>query len=411
MKQMTQAGVIHHAPSCTATAHRPVRRKQREAKRNLIVSLVTGLAANTAAGAAVDNNWLATQQIVAFKKEYNAADGLIAKAQVTGKWAYISSKQDVLTQFGIGKGLAQSGWSDVTGLAEFIAHPIDGLKGLKALVSDPKAREQFGDAFVTELNAKIDDITKAVETGGDDNAVVLGQRIGEIAWQVGSVVTGVGGAAKGGVALAKAGIKVGAQQLEKMAEVARIERLAAKVAKDPNPMSSVTDFETTVLPERNVLEAKPTPADPPSPQTADFATGLLNTQLAKDIKAYLTDIQNLTGRQFTPQQLELLKADLRENVYSRLSKEEADLNRIDFERKLPSLRKEWEANTGQTWPKETYTDRNGNVKNRNYDAHHVVENKFGGKAEWWNITPAMRGFEHQGGIHRAQGPAETLFGR
>ena len=188
----------------------------------------------------MDNNWLATQQIVAFKKEYNAADGLIAKAQVTGKWAYISSKQDVLTQFGIGKGLAQSGWSDVTGLAEFIAHPIDGLKGLKALVSDPKAREQFGDAFVTELNAKIDDITKAVETGGDDNAVVLGQRIGEIAWQVGSVVTGVGGAAKGGVALAKAGIKVGAQQLEKMAEVAKIEKLAKleQVAKAEAPATS-----------------------------------------------------------------------------------------------------------------------------------------------------------------------------
>jgi len=247
--------------------------EQREAKRNLIVSLVTGLAANTAsidptaantaAGAAVDNNWLATQQIVAFKKEYNAADGLIAKAQVTGKWAYISSKQDVLTQFGIGKGLAQSGWSDVTGLAEFIAHPIDGLKGLKALVSDPKAREQFGDAFVTELNAKIDDITKAVETGGDDNAVVLGQRIGEIAWQVGSVVTGVGGAAKGGVALAKAGIKVGAQQLEKMAEVARIEKFAAQSAKNPNPLSAMTDAEAGTVVDRKVLEAKPKPGDQP----------------------------------------------------------------------------------------------------------------------------------------------------
>ena len=211
----------------------------------------------------MDNNWLATQQIVAFKKEYNAADGLIAKAQVTGKWAYISSKQDVLTQFGIGKGLAQSGWSDVTGLAEFIAHPIDGLKGLKALVSDPKAREQFGDAFVTELNAKIDDITKAVETGGDDNAVVLGQRIGEIAWQVGSVVTGVGGAAKGGVALAKAGIKVGAQQLEKMAEVARIEKFAAQSAKNPNPLSAMTDAEAGTVVDRKVLEAKPKPGDQP----------------------------------------------------------------------------------------------------------------------------------------------------
>ncbi|EGH99889.1 hypothetical protein PLA106_27714 [Pseudomonas amygdali pv. lachrymans str. M302278] len=56
---------------------------------------------------------------------------------------------------------------------------------------------------------------------------------------------------------------------------------------------------------------------------------------------YLTDIQSLTGRQFTPQQLELLKADLRENTYSRLSKEEVKLNRTEFDSKLPSLRVEW----------------------------------------------------------------------
>jgi filamentous hemagglutinin len=119
----------------------------------------------------------------------------------------------------------------------------------------------------------------------------------------------------------------------------------------------------------------------------------------------------LTGRQFTPKQLELLKADLRENNYSRLSREEVKLNRAEFNDKLPSLRAEWEKNTGEIWPKEKFTDKNGNMKTRNYDAHHVIENKFGGKAEWWNITPAMRGGEHQGGIHRAQGPAEKIFGK
>ncbi|KTB92291.1 hypothetical protein AO073_10460 [Pseudomonas syringae ICMP 11293] len=108
--------------------------EQREAKRNLIVSLVTGLAAtsasidptaaNTSAGAAVDNNWLATQQIVQAKKEYDEAEGYAAKLEVAGKWAYISGKQDVLTHLGIGKGLVQSGWNDVAGLAEFAMHPI-----------------------------------------------------------------------------------------------------------------------------------------------------------------------------------------------------------------------------------------------------------------------------------------------
>ncbi|WP_449126181.1 hypothetical protein [Pseudomonas viridiflava] len=211
--------------------------------------------ANTAAGAAVDNNWLATQQIVQFEKEYEEAKGFGETSKVFAKWAYISSKQDVLTQFGIGKGLAQSGWNDVTGLAEFVAHPIEGLKGLKELVNNPAAREQFGETLIKELNVKIDRVTVALEKGGDENAVLLGQSIGEIAWQVGSIATGVGGAATGGVALAKAGIKVGGAQLEKMAELARIEKVAANNAKNLNPMSAMTDSEAAVLVDRNVLEA------------------------------------------------------------------------------------------------------------------------------------------------------------
>ncbi|WP_434677045.1 Hint domain-containing protein [Pseudomonas sp. D4-18] len=82
-------------------------------------------------------------------------------------------------------------------------------------------------------------------------------------------------------------------------------------------------------------------------QNGEAATGLLSTQLAKDAKSYLTDIQSLTGRQFTPQQLELLKADLRENNYSRLSKEEVKLNRAEFDSKLPGLRVEWEKKHGR----------------------------------------------------------------
>ncbi|WP_217998877.1 hypothetical protein, partial [Pseudomonas syringae pv. coryli] len=78
-----------------------------------------------------------------------------------------------------------------------------------------------------------------------------------IAWQVGSIATGVGGAAKGSVALAKAGIKVGGAQLEKIPEIARIEKLAAKNAKNSNPIRSMTDSEAGALVERNFLEAKP----------------------------------------------------------------------------------------------------------------------------------------------------------
>ena len=64
------------------------------------MSLVTGIGAlggnattaSNAATAAVDNNWLATQQVVQMKKELAAANSVLEKAKVAGKWAYISGK-------------------------------------------------------------------------------------------------------------------------------------------------------------------------------------------------------------------------------------------------------------------------------------------------------------------------------
>ncbi|WP_449124411.1 hypothetical protein [Pseudomonas viridiflava] len=212
--------------------------------------------ANTAAGAAVDNNWLATQQIVQFKKEYEEAKGFGETSKVFAKWAYISSKQDVLTQFGIGKGLAQSGWNDVTGLAEFVAHPIEGLKGIGQLVNNPEVRKQFGDSLVNELNAKIATIQNALEVSGDENAEALGKAMGEIAWQVGSIATGLGGVAKGGVALAKAGIKVGGAQLEKMAELASMAKFDKLVARggqfNPNG-TPLMDFRAMTNAQKSII--------------------------------------------------------------------------------------------------------------------------------------------------------------
>ncbi|MEO8627542.1 MAG: hemagglutinin repeat-containing protein [Betaproteobacteria bacterium] len=201
---------------------------QREDKRNLIASIVTGIAATADTGAAtasnaaivaVDNNWLATQQIVQMKKELAAAKGMLETLAVTSKWALVSGKQDVLTSAGIGKGLAKAGWSDVTGLAEFLAHPIDGLTGLGQIISSAAVREKIGESMFAELDAKIARMKVALENGGDQNAVQLGEDLGNLLWQVGSAVTGAGTVAKGGVALGTAGIKVGKNVLKEMAIV------------------------------------------------------------------------------------------------------------------------------------------------------------------------------------------------
>ncbi|HHW4668845.1 MAG TPA: VENN motif pre-toxin domain-containing protein [Xylella fastidiosa subsp. multiplex] len=78
--------------------------QDREAKRNLITSIVTGIASTThtdavtathAAIAAVDNNWLATQQVVQMKKDISAAKNNLEMLKVIAKWgAFIQNKRD-----------------------------------------------------------------------------------------------------------------------------------------------------------------------------------------------------------------------------------------------------------------------------------------------------------------------------
>lgn len=198
---------------------------EREAKRNLIVSIVTGIGAaggadagtaSTAAATAVDNNWLATQQRVQMNKELDAAEGMIEYLKVQGKWFYISREQDVITTAGVGKGLILAGWSDIEGLAGFLSDPIAGLKGLKDIVSNPEVRKQIGDSLVAEFDAKISRMETALEVGGTGQALQFGEDLGNLVWQVGTVVTGVGATAKAGVTLAKVGINASSKTLEVM---------------------------------------------------------------------------------------------------------------------------------------------------------------------------------------------------
>ncbi|WP_230950329.1 hypothetical protein [Xylella fastidiosa] len=202
--------------------------QDREAKRNLITSIVTGIAsigntdpatATHAAIAAVDNNWLATQQKLQMENELKAArqKGFWAEEAVKAKWDAISAKQDILTTSTLLLGLAESAKSDLNGLVELVLHPIDTVNGLKALITDPAVRQQLGERLVQELNERVDRIQANTIFGGDLDALEYGRGLGTVVWDVGSLLVGVGGVAKGGELLAKAGINVSEDVLERMA--------------------------------------------------------------------------------------------------------------------------------------------------------------------------------------------------
>ncbi|VWC79076.1 filamentous hemagglutinin [Burkholderia contaminans] len=281
--------------------------QEKEAKQNLISSIVAGVAAESGVGgasgaatttssatAAAQNNWLATEQKVQAQKELTACTNLMCAAQTTAKWATVSSVQDAATLGGFGKGLVQAGWSDVRGLAEFLSDPVTGLKGMYDLINSKEMRDQLGQAVVDNLNVKIEQIQTALRVGGTDQALQLGENIGELTWQVGSVVAGVGGAVKAGVGLAKVGITVGRDMLDSMA-------LAGRSA-------TVVDAGITWgkgigaqgLPWENYLEPKmPTGSRlPPNFKTFDFFD--LESGVATSAKTLDTTLQS---RVTSPQQV------------------------------------------------------------------------------------------------------------
>ncbi|MCD8469535.1 DUF769 domain-containing protein, partial [Xylella taiwanensis] len=200
--------------------------QQREAKRNLILSLVTGIAsagdahaasATHAATAALDNNWLATQQNAQMNQELAAANGLLESLQVAAKWGSIYARQEGLTGVGLVKGLAESGLSDIQGLVQFLSNPMAGLRGLKELITNPEVRQQLSDSVFQEIDHKIDRMQTALTVGGNQHAEQYGRDLGTLVWDIGSVVLGVGGVAKGGAALTNVGINLSKDVLEGMA--------------------------------------------------------------------------------------------------------------------------------------------------------------------------------------------------
>ena len=133
------------------------------------------------------------------------------------------------------------------------------------------------------------------------------------------------------------------------------------------------------------------------------------------IKNYVRDVESRTGIKLSKNQVEELKNALRNNKYTKLTPKETAKHRNEFNKVKNSLIEKWESNTGQKWP--TYTEdvispNTGKVVRKagdKYDAHHVIENSFGGEHEWWNIHPAKFPNEHQAGIHGAGSPANELF--
>jgi len=133
-----------------------------------------------------------------------------------------------------------------------------------------------------------------------------------------------------------------------------------------------------------------------------------------EFEAYLKDVAEQTHREIQDTQKQLIMDYVSKNPIGKIEKDTLTLRRADFDKKKKGLIAEWEKQTGQEWP--TYqsnvlgsTGKILRTAGTNYDMHHLVELSYGGPNEWWNMHPAAYPNEHQGGIHRKDGPASKLY--
>ena len=123
--------------------------------------------------------------------------------------------------------------------------------------------------------------------------------------------------------------------------------------------------------------------------------------MSSDSRAIIRDIEGHSGISVPSSQRSRLADQVRSRDHTAPASdaEYAQLQR-EYNNRRASLRREWEQNTGQTWPK----DANGN----NYQAHHVIPSPYGGPNEWWNLHPVPRS-THQSGVHGTGSPTQGTF--
>jgi filamentous hemagglutinin len=271
-------------------------KEEREAKRNIIASVVTGIAAmsnpngaataTNAAIANVDNNWLATQQIVQMTKELAEAKSTPEVVAVFGKWLAISGNQDLITGTALFNSfkdsMAGSGVDVLNSAVGVLRDPVATVDAMREFAESADGKKLLGAAADT-FKSQINQIREALVVGGDENAENLGKQLGEaVALYAQLIATGgAGGAAKESWLLSKAGVEVTSSGIKEIAAGVKatggIEAKLAKLEKiGPDPdVPSVAPVE--------------------SPNHVSVDTQAALTQQVADLRATLTGSAKTSG--------------------------------------------------------------------------------------------------------------------
>ncbi|WP_125833337.1 HNH endonuclease [Pseudomonas sp. v388] len=168
--------------------------------------------------------------------------------------------------------------------------------------------------------------------------------------------------------------------------------------------------------EQEIAGAKATPSGSVSGETGVVGTGKAAandasftptstsgwTSISSDARAVVRDVENHSGVPMPSTQRTQLAEELRQVDHTYVaSRSDYQALQREYNSQRNNLKREWELNTGLTWPKtESGVD---------FQAHHVIPQQYGGPNQWWNLHPVPVGSAHQGGVHAPASPTTTAF--
>ncbi|WP_141993217.1 T7SS effector LXG polymorphic toxin [Bacillus sp. B4EP4a] len=312
-----------------------------------------------------------------------------------------SSKQTADIAKGIGVGLYDVGKDFVTGVWDFVTDPGETVEGVANSIMHPIKTYKY-------ISKSISDSYERDMVNGDAYS-----RAHWVSYALGTVVTsvvgtkGAGAITKTGVATTKAAAVNGATKAKELATIANLLPYNPK-----NQLSLAGAVPYNVVNGVGLKEQLISMAKVES-EVSGRGTGKIDYDLAKD---YIRNVETITGLKIHKAQTQQIKEALRNHKFEKMTPVETMKHRNKFNSVKDKLISEWEGKTGQKWPRytEEVYDKNGRVARdiaQPYDAHHIIENNFGGPHEWWNIHPAKFPDEHQAGIHGKGSPSNKLFPR
>ncbi|MBL9029162.1 MAG: HNH endonuclease [Caedimonas sp.] len=139
-------------------------------------------------------------------------------------------------------------------------------------------------------------------------------------------------------------------------------------------------------------------------------SGLLPTEFSRQVRETMHDMETRSGIMIGSEQRKMLRQALQEKKFKELNPEAKTQHRDEFKRLKENLRKEWEENTGQKWPKSSLelNKKSGQMEPVNDQVHHIIPQKVGGPHEWWNVHPLEKA-QHQGGVHGKEAPLRRIM--